>query len=449
MALSFDTWLFRRYLKPKGKIMAMNERDRPFFSMIKKTYNSGGADFNTPALVHGGRGWSNTRSNAQSISDTSTGNGGFGSWQNKPGRYVGSLQFSDIEIAQSESSDAAFVAFEKSQKARTDAHMAEFGGIFNRLTLGPPGGYLFQISSISSGVLTLTSTDAERVADVERGDQLVASDDDGDSTSDTLVGSGSVGYVIAVNREGSTPTVTVATSDGGSAASPTGWGANDYVYRKGEFGGAYDSGTTGGHVIDSYQSWVTATADTATFKSIDRSLDTRLSGVRQTTAQVATLNIEEALEQMFVIGRSRNGWKGKHVAFVHTTEFVRVSRSLESRRFRGDSVSYSTESRTVNGEKAYASFSYNVIKLMTQSGSIELIDEPHMPTGVAYFIRPEDWEYRCLEQMPTIMRKDSNEILRKTTDDDYELRSTVYASFMLRDTGVISQNGRTALPSAA
>lgn len=439
-ALEFDNWLHRKYAAV-GKITAMSKRDRPFLSMISTT-TGGGSDFNTPVLVSGGRGFSNTRANAQSISDTSAGNGAFAEWKNVPGEYKGSLQIKDREIAASKEN---FSAYARALGAKTDAHVSEFGGIMSRAILGPPGMYLCT-GTISSGVVTITAAEADRVAEIELGDQIQASADDGDSTGHTLLGSSSVGYVIGVSRSGSTTTFTVSTTAGGSAGTPAGWTGTMYFYRLGEFKGGIDRGT-GTHVIDSIQAWVPETEPSDTYKQVDRSADSRLSGVRQLTAEVTSLNIEETLENLSDRGRSRYGWTGTKKCFLHTTRFRQLSRSLETRRLRGGS-SFEKGSKKV-GEKEYASFSYNYISLSTQSGAYEIIDEPHMPADYALMTNPDDWEIMTYSGFPAIIDEDTNRILRKTTEDTYEFRETAYASFKLKKEAMISQTGRTALPAAA
>lgn len=442
-ALDFSNWLHERYSRP-GKKEAMSKKDRPFLADISTTTGSGKA-FNTPVLLSGGRGFSNTRANAQSISDTSNGNGTFLEWRSVPGKYKGSLTIDDFLIS---SSDENFAAYARHLAALTDAHLGEFGGLMSRMILGPPGLYLFT-ATVSSGVLTITAAEADRVSEVEVGDQLVASADDFTSTSHSLLGSGSIGYVIGASRSGATTTVTVAASDGGAAATPTGWTGTLYVYRLGEQGGGIDRGTNA-HIIDSIQQYVAATEPTDTFKGVDRSVDSRLSGVRQTTAEVASLNIEETLENLYDKGRARYGWRGKKKMYAHTTRFRQLSRSLETRRLRGlEPMSYSKGMRDV-GTKKYEKFSYAYIALETQSGAYEIVDEPHMPADYILCTDPADWEIMSLDKgFPAVIDGDGQRILRKTTEDDYEFRTKLYACFKLKPGAMISQTGRTALPSAS
>lgn len=441
--LEFDNWLHRRYATV-GKVEAMSKRDRPFLSMISTT-KGGGSDFNTPLLISGGRGYSNTRERAQAISDQAGGNGSFAEWRNVPGEYKGSMQVTDRDIA---ASNENFSAYAKALAARTDAFTNEFGGIMNRAILGPPGMFVCT-GTVTAGVVAITAAEADRVAEIELGDQFVASDSDGSSLAHTLLGGGSIGFVIGVKRSGTSTTFTVATAPGGTAGTPVGWTGTMFLYRNGEFQGGIDRGNAAApHVIDSVQAWCPVAEPSDTFKNVDRSTDSRTSGVRQTAAEVANMTIEECFESLSDIGRARYGWVGTRKVFLHTSRFRQLSRSLESRRMRmGES--FTKGEKKAGGDKAYATFSYNYISLMAQSGAYEFVDEPHMPADYALFINPEDWEIMTYSGFPDIVDKDSNRILRKSTQDKYEYRTTVYPSFKLKKDARISQLGRTALPAAA
>lgn len=453
MATDFEEWINRIYIKPQGKLTAMSELEQVFLSMVPKQENMGGESFTTPAYISTPRGHGRTRSEAQSIASTTAGGGSYGAWKSTPGNAVSSVEFSNREVAQSQGmSESGFAAFAEAQKTKIDGLIEGFGSKMSRLILGPPGSYLFQAASISSGVITLDADYADVIGLIEPGDQLQLSDEDGDEANDTLVGSESIGYVIAVDPEGSQPTVTVSTSPGGSASSPTAWEANGtgYLYKRGEFQGGIDRGETSPSssklVIDSIQAWNPPTTLTNTFKGVDRSVTSKLTGLRRSSSDITGLNIEECLLSMFRLGRQRYGWKGGQKIFMNSTEFGKVADSLETRRIRGMEPMKYERGEGTSGSTG-ASFGYSKIKLFATSGAFEIIDEPHMPPGLAIATDPSKWRVRSAEGFPQAMDKDGNRILRKTTDDDYEFRLTAYASFMLAPDGIISHTGRTALPS--
>ncbi len=446
-----ENYLFRRYRKP-GKIEAMSKRERVWLSMIDTRIMDGGSDFRTPQLVAGGRAYARTRAQVQAIHRAVEGNGAFATWANCPGEYSGGLQVSNRELAASKGSEAAFA---KSWGIKSDAHVQEFGGIMSRGMLGPPGWYI-ATGTISNGVITLTAAESFRVAEVEIGDQLVASDNDFSSPLvHTLLGAGSVGYVKSIARFGPTKPITGEQPPGGAAGTPDGWTGTIFIFRRGEQGGGIDLGETGGNnanpnfVIDSIQAWLPETG-TGTFKNVDRSRDDRLVGVRQVAGDVSTLNLEETLENLFDLGRALAGWRGKKKFFLHTKRFRQLSRSLETRRLRGlDPRSFSKGEKKGGGSEAYASFSYNYIALETQEGSYEIIDDPHMPENYALAMDPNDWEIVTYSGFPEVIDYDKNKVLRNSAEDVFEFRECVYGNLMLKPDAQISQSGRTALPAAA
>ena len=138
-------------------------------------------------------------------------------------------------------------------------------------------GSIGQISgSVSTGVITLANS--ADVVQFEINMALQANATDGGASP-----RGAIGYVIAVNR--SSGTVTVSTSVGGAAASPSGWGNGDYLLVQGDNNNA----------LKGLAAWVPATAPTSSdsFFGVNRSADTvRLAGLPYSgTSQ----SIEEAL----------------------------------------------------------------------------------------------------------------------------------------------------------
>jgi hypothetical protein len=439
-----DQYLFNIYEKP-GRIETMSKRANPFLSLVDTRMQSG-ENFQQPISINGGRAWASSRTEAQAISNTSAGNGQVSKWISYVGKIAGNLKISHDEIAGTGGDKEATAAFARALSFKVDNHLSEFGGLMSRSILGPAGMYVFT-GQIVSGVITLTSANADRVAEVELGDQLQASADDASSSAHTLLGASSIGYLTARTIEGSSPTVTVSTTPGGSAGTPAGWTESTtiYFYRVGDFKGGIDTGAKFGHRIDSIQAWVPATTSVlTTFKGVVRTQDTRLFGVRllSTDDAVTSGNIESVLESLNDLGRSRYGFKNMKKVFMHTSRFRQLSRSLESRRWRDASAS------TRKSGEGSAEFSYAVISMTTTSGAYEVIDDPTMPVDYALMTDPDDWEIVTWSGFPQILSEDGVKMLRQSTADDYEMRHLVYPSFKLKEDRQISQTGRTPLPAA-
>jgi hypothetical protein len=446
-----NEWLKDQFEQP-GRILAMAKRKTVFLDKLSVRQDSG-ENFRQPALLHGGRAWADSRSAAQAISNDNEANLAPFEWISYVGKVKGNLLILHDEIAATGNSKERMGAYAKTLQVKTDNALQSFGSRMNRGILGPPGMYLFR-GTISSGVITIDSRDVNRISHVEvKADQLQASADDGSSTSHTLYGSGSIGYVTAVSgRFGTAPTVTVSTSFGGSAATPSGWveATTIYFYYRGDFKGGIDTGAKFGHRIDSIQAWVTSSDATDTFKNVDRSRDPRMSGVKLATTDVATDNEEEVFEHLFDIGRERADWSGGKEMFVGTQRFRQLSRKLESRRMRTADGSRATTSRKEGGDSRYASsgatFSYSTITLNHQSGAYEIIDEVDMPNDYILATSTSDWEIVHYDGFPHLIDDDGVDMLRKTTEDDYEMRWTCNASFKLKKDAMLTDTGRSPFP---
>jgi hypothetical protein len=448
-----NEWLKEQYEQP-GRIEAMYKRKVVFSEKLTVRQDSG-ESFNTPALLHGGRGWADTRAAAQAISNENEANLAPLEFKNYVGKQKGNMLILHDEIAATGNDKEHTGAYAKTLQVKTDLMLETYGTRNNRAILGPPGMWLFR-GTLSAGVITLNANDVDRIAYIEpRADQLQASADDGSSTSHSLLGGGSIGYVVSLTgRFSNTPTVTVAASFGGAAATPAGWteGSTIYFYFRGDFKGGIDTGAKFGHRIDSIQAWVTETDATNTFKNVDRSRDPRLSGVKLVTAQVASLNEESVFEELFDIGRTRANWSGGKEMYVSTKRFRQLSRHLESRRMRtSDGTKYSKSSKS-GGDKRYASsgatFSYNTICLEHQSGSYEIVDEVDMPNDYILATNASDWEIVHYDGLPHLIDDDGSDMLRKSTEDDYEMRWTANPSFKLKKDAMITNTGRSPFPVA-
>jgi hypothetical protein len=447
-----NEWLKDQFEQP-GRITAMSDRKTVFKGKISVRQDSG-ENFRQPALLHGGRAWAGSRAAAQSISNDNEANLAPFDFVSYVGKIKGNLKILHDEIAATGNDKARMGAYAKTLQVKVDNMLQAHGTRVNRGVLGPPGMWLFR-GTILNGVITVDTRDAKAIAYIEtRADQLHASANDGSSSAHTLLGGTSaIGYVTALTgRYGAAPTVTVSTSFGGSAATPAGWteSTSIFFYFRDDFKGGIDTGAKFGHRFDSIQAWVTATDATDTYKSVDRSRDPRMSGVKLITTDVATLGVEEVFEELFDIGRERADWSGGQEIFVSTKRFRQVSRHLESRRMRTDSGKTAKTSQKTSGDARYASsgavFSYNTICLEHMSGSFEIIDEIDMPNDYMLATRTDDWEFVHYDGMPHLIDDDGTDMLRQTNEDDYEMRWTANISFKPKKDAVLTGTGRAPFP---
>lgn len=181
-----------------------------------------------------------------------------------------------------------------------------------------------QISSISTGVITLT--DANQVVNFEVGMTLVSYSVSGStytqSTSDAL------GYVIAVNR--SAGTVTVSATAGGSAGTPTNWSTSfPYLGVQGDVAFGSITATTSFLKTSGLGAWIptTAPASNDSFWGVNRSIDvTRLSGVRFD-------GTSESIEEGLIDGSALVAREGSQpdMCFMNFTSYAAFEKSLGSK----------------------------------------------------------------------------------------------------------------------
>jgi hypothetical protein len=433
---TFTEQMFKRKYSTAEKVENASILHTRFLKDVKRETNPGGESFNSFLIISGGVGWSGTRAGAQAISDQggSRGNGAFQQIRNSYGKIAGEVTIREFAIKQAESGSAAAL---RAISTHVDNHLDQWGQTAEWMLTGHRGLYVCA-GTISSGVVTITSN-AEHISRVRPDMVLVASASNG--TSGSLLGGGTLGYVQKVGRSGASPTFTVSTTSGGSAATPAGWTGTMYFFIVDTWygsngGGGVDGGTNEGFVIDTLDSWVPDTAPGATlFKNMDRTVDEVLSGVRLSSSEVATLNIAQRLEALAVLGRSRYGWRddGGMKCYLHTTQFNKLNQLLQRQDVR--QAGYS-------GKLEKASWGYNVLQMTSIGANVEVVDMPFMDPTYAWMTDPKNWLLHSSAGWPSVMDDDGLRFVRKQGLDAYSLQYTGYGSFRTEDP---SKTGRVPL----
>lgn len=439
MGQTYTEQLLKRKYSSNSKVVNQSIVNTRFLRDIKRTTNPGGESWNSFLIISGGVGWSGSRTGAQAIADQGgqRGNGAFQQIRNSYGKIAGEVTISEFDIKQGDSGDAAAL---RATATHVDNHLKMQGQTAEWQILGHRGMYVCR-GTISGGVFTITSN-AEHITRIRKDMLLVASTADG--TSGSLVSGGSIGYVTKVQgRSGTGPTFTVSTTSGGSAASPSGWEAAGPIYVfiyetwKGANGGAgVDGGVNQGFLIDTVDSWVPAAAPTNTlFKNMDRTEDELLGGVRLISGEVQTLNILQRFELLAVTGRSRFGWNDESgmKCYIHTSRFHEANQLLQRTDMRQQGFSGTAE-RTQYG--------YNVIKMCSIGGNVELVDNPLMDPDYCWMTDPGMWTLHSSAGWPSVMDEDGLRFVRKSTQDAYSLQYTGYGSLRTEDP---SKTGRCPL----
>jgi hypothetical protein len=410
-----DQFLHRRYAKP-GKIECLAVHDKPILDMLKKGKHSGsGKTFHEPVRISNPQGLSATRATTQVVSaGTHAGaTSVVAEWNLPYGDYTGGVEITDKDIdAGGDVPDGSYLS---PIGLETDGVIDEFGEVMDTYLFSEPGKAVGSYSgaSLSTGVMTLIGNAAEtQIMNFNIGAAFQTADGDG-SGANTLLGSGSIGYVIAVNYDALT--VTFSATPGGAAGNPTSWttAGTNFVFKNGDF-----QGTGGGNapvfIIDSFADWIPAAAPGSTpFKGVDRSVDSRLGGARLTSTQASGLSNEERIKRLVTKLNSTFGGSGEKLVVLESTQWQKLASVLEARGQRP------LEGKTAN-------MSYQYITLQTGKGMCKVVASPKCRPDTFWALEMDKWTLRTLSGFPKVMKGDGFTMLRKATSDKYEFRIACY-----------------------
>lgn len=252
---------------------------------------------------------------------------------------------------------------------------------------------LIAAGGITSGVITLD--DPTTVAQFEINMVLQANATDGGTPRAAL------GYVIAVNRTAGT--VTVASSGlGGSAATPSGWQAADYLLVQGDNNAK----------ISGFAAWVPSSAPSATsFYGVDRSVDTRLGGLRYDGSA-------QPMEEAVVDAASLAGREGASPDVLLTNY-----------------VSYSALEKSMGTKVQYVDLQgpgkigFRGIRVNTPAGEIKVVPDRNCPGRRGYLLQMDTWQLASLGEAPRMLTyQDGIDVLRVYNADAGEVRVGYYAN---------------------
>lgn len=278
-----------------------------------------------------------------------------------------------------------------------------------------------QIASggITSGVITLN--DSSQVVNFEVGMALVSFSISG--TTYTQSTGAAIGYVIAVNRQSGT--VTVSATAGGAAGTPTNWSAASFPYLGVEGDVAFGALTTRTSYkkVTGLQGWLPASAPSASesFWGVDRSVDSRMYGVLP--QNTSSMTIEEALIEGASLVAREGGQPD--MCFMNFTSYAALEKSL------GSKVQY------VDVKHEEADIAFAGIRVHAPYGPITVIPDRNCPARTAFLLQMDTWKLRSLGKAPHILTYglEGLEGLRVGSADALEIRIGYYGNLVCNAPG--------------
>lgn len=428
---TFTSKFLKKQFVLNGELKAVSDRASQFVASLKKI-RRGGSSIAEPIILSGPKGNSFSFTAAQFVAQQ--GGGGdepphaasnYDEWNSTFGQYIGYAQVSARAMAGAQNDKDAYLR----QVAEVlTSEVTAFVEIGARKLLGPVGGSIGQVTNISTngvaGAYTLAKasdaynfvvgmicnaagTDASTAPATVRGITTVALGfvvgvfPDGDNA--TAPGA----HVYFSNAPGAIGTVSAWLAGTGGTTTPAN---NDFLFRHGDVQQATDLSDS---QIRSLQSWVTLVAATDTKFTVDRSRDSRLSGFRVPSAQLAGFSILDRIQLLATVGSAQAAGKGAKMAWVGPKTWQQLATEAQS---------YGTIQFTNN-----ITLGVDALTVMTCNGPTQVMTDPHVVESDIWLLTPDNVVlYQYGDSFPELFTYDGQELLRVNNAMAGEMRWTAF-----------------------
>ena len=302
----------------------------------------------------------------------------------------------DGEVVESTRGDN--MAFLSSLKVKIDSAFASLADAIE--------SFLFRVGSGSLSTIGVIAVDAvgaqeritlgqiEEIPNFEVGMTLVASAADGGALRVTPATSA----ITAIDR--SLGTILVGDLTGG-----TDWAVNDFLYVQG------DAAAGGPNVkVSGLNAWLPDAVTAALFFGVDRTIDSRLSGL----VQVGTA---DTLEDTLINAQSRAS-REEGVPDCFLTSHAQIRRLIKE---LGAKKEYS-EVNAQNAEGMIANIGYRAMVVQGDHGPIFAIAANKCQATRGWMLQKDVWTLNTLGAPTKFLAEDGLRILREANNDGYEVR---------------------------
>jgi hypothetical protein len=388
------------------RVESLTLQDNVLCDMLPKDTSFRGDNMPLPVLVDGPQGIAIPFATAQTNSINSTGR----KFNVNVGSTYGVVQFDDKVMALAEG-EGAFLPFMNFKLQESEEFMRVLGHVANIQLWGNGGGSIGRRASVSGSTVTLTNLND--IVNFHVGQVITASDNDGSLVAHTQrVGSHTV---TAVNTNAGTYTFTGTITD---------FANNDYLFRQGVFAGDI----TQTELIKGMQAWVPS-ADPAPSDShfgLDRSVSTKLSGVRLPTAEEAGY-IKDRLDNITTRAFTRYGTRIP-IQMLNPEKWKLLSRELQNQGLR-----------IIDKQNYDATWGYDSIEMITAGGKVSVLSDRDCPFGAAFGFNPQYLKIWSNKDLWTVMNGDGLSMLRAASAAAYEMRWRMYAQLACTKTSTLSR----------
>ena len=405
---SFSTKFLKKRFSPY-KLASVADRASPFVALLDKPVQ-GGSSVAEAVILSGPKGNSFNLVRAQAVAaqgggnDPAHGASNYQEWVSTFGEYHGVANITARAVAGSKTNMDAYL---RQLNEVVESEVTAFTSIGARKMLGPVGGSIGRVLAMNGGgsageVTLIAASDAYNFA---VGMQVNAADTDGNGIPGTV--RAGVGFVVSVtpDNDAGLGHVGISATTGGAVGTPSGWVNNDFLFRDGDV-------VTGSDLSDaqirSFQSWITLVAATGTTFAVDRGQDSRLSGFRVPSAQLAGMSILDRVQLLATVGRSQSGAK-------EATLMVCGPRTWQ--QLATEAQSYGTLMFTKEMK-----LGVELLTIMTANGATMVVNEPHCVESDIWLFTRNTLKLYNYDGFPALDEGDGNELLRQNAQAGYEVR---------------------------
>ena len=346
-----------------------------------------------------------------------------GQWLVPHGQIETSLRLKYRDLVIGKTNKGAYV---RNLTHQTDKHGEAFGERFAQLLLGGSGYTLGEADLTTSASGTVTMVDLENIANIHRGMVLVASANNGTSSSHTLLPANvsfQKAYVKSVNRDAGTFVIS-ATSYDGTAGFPAGWGSqgdNVFLFPLGQFKPLLPGSTFNSKLlVQALSEWITPSAASDSFNGVDRSIDSALSGVRPPSSVIGGLPPEHKIGAVAAYMQQNYSATRPLTYVASPLVWFSLVRALHAQGVVTD-----IGSKLTAGGKS--------VEVATVLGTSEIISEPHQDPNFIYGLLLDEIKIHHLDGLPGVANADGFQMLRQADSNDLEFRLICFPQLIVRE----------------
>lgn len=410
------------------KLAILYYKNNPLFTMLRKKEDFYGETYPLPTVVEAPTGIANVFANAQLPNQLINSGSGTGGNQG-PAKFVKfmltrasayGVHIIDRQAMLSASNNIG--SFVNGQMAQMDAMIQGVTNLLSQQVYRSGSGSIGQISSISTGVITLVNPTDARYFTV--GQVMLAASADPVQGA-TVTQRAGYGYVVSIDRANGKVTVgNAAAAAPTTAATPSGWVQNDFLAINGTspLNGPTVAGSLIPVAITGLQAWLnnpTSISASDVFFGVNRSADYwRLGGGYYDGSQNGQ-SVEEALYDASTSLFMEGGFPTH--CFVGPNAYSALQKSMAARNI------FETQIEGPKDEAGNVLIYFKGINIQGAGSNFIVIADRNCPPYSAFLLTMEDWALYSLKAAPHVVDDDGVSFLRKTDGDAFEFRLAAYA----------------------